>query len=658
MMGFGTESPAWFGSLPADLQGRIEKLKEWLIEKLFNLGEDGFNNHLLGCARSLSQHFDEGELFTILRTCANAYSRPVEDREITKAVAVALDHSPNSPERRWPEYSAEAVAGIYASRGIKTLAELTERFSIEHEGTAEVLEELFPGDPLVCMGKTQKAIHTRKLSEHLRRDLKGWQFVVPSPMSKLLGKTKGGTDSARCLDNTGNREHLVIEFDKGNEGEQSACIENLATFAPLLMVVKSGGKSLHAWFPCRDMSEEDLWRFMAYAVTLGADFATFTKCQLVRTPGATRDNGNPQSVTVFRPFEADLEEWNLKNLPECLPAQIDENEKEILQTRNSFKLTHISNIEFATDANDFVERLLTKEGLSAIVAAPGMGKSFFMLDLAACVATGRNWRDRETEQAGVVYVCLEGLTGFKQRIHAFKRRKLLADDSRFHLLETPLNLLIQGDAQKLIEAINTQVSWPVGLIVIDTLSRSMPGANENSGEDMTKVISNGQEIQHGTGAHVSLVHHVGKDASKGARGHSSLNGAIDTEITLSLDSPSGVITATVTKQKDFECSGKFPFRLEKVELGLDEKLRPLSSCVVKHLAESQAPQRGRKAKHPPGRLLESLPVGSVKEWESKAKKGLGISKTTFYSLKRELTEDADFETNAKSGEIAKVVRTD
>ena len=75
-----------------------------------------------------------------------------------------------------------------------------------------------------------------------------------------------------------------------------------------------------------------------------------------------------------------------------------------------------------------------------------------------------------------------------------------------------------------------------------------------------------------------IVHHTGKDRSKGARGHSSLRAALDTEIELKVD---GLVrVASVTKQRDMESGKKVAFTLEVVELGLDNDLEAVTSCVV------------------------------------------------------------------------------
>ena len=63
----------------------------------------------------------------------------------------------------------------------------------------------------------------------------------------------------------------------------------------------SGGKSLHGWFFCAGQPEERLLRLMRYAVSLGADPATWTRSQFVRVPDGTRDNGKRQAVYLFNP---------------------------------------------------------------------------------------------------------------------------------------------------------------------------------------------------------------------------------------------------------------------------------------------------------------------------------------------------------------------
>jgi hypothetical protein len=120
-------------------------------------------------------------------------------------------------------------------------------------------------------------------------------------MSAVTGKTKDGRDSGHTLSNTGQRRFLVIEQDAGSPDEQAAVLMHLASQAPLALAVHSGSKSIHGWFYCAGQAEERLRSFMNYAVSLGADRATWTRSQFVRMPDGRRDTGKQQVVYFFNP---------------------------------------------------------------------------------------------------------------------------------------------------------------------------------------------------------------------------------------------------------------------------------------------------------------------------------------------------------------------
>lgn len=221
-----------------------------------------------------------------------------------KSPAAAGAASPES----WPDVDVEAVRRI-ASTGA-SLADLFELSPIRPEGMTaeEYVDALFAGDPFLCIGEDQRrAITARR--EALRGQLSKAQFIVPNPMTSLTGKALHGGDSARCLDNTGPRRFLVIECDFTPETACgypppdvcAAVLIELARLAPLVLAVHSGGKSVHGWFYCQDQPEDRLRRFMRYAVTIGADRATWTRCQFVRMPEGRRATGERQAVHYFNP---------------------------------------------------------------------------------------------------------------------------------------------------------------------------------------------------------------------------------------------------------------------------------------------------------------------------------------------------------------------
>lgn len=67
----------------------------------------------------------------------------------------------------------------------------------------------------------------------------------------------------------------------------------------------------------------------------------------------------------------------------------------------------------------------------------------------------------------------------------------------------------------------------------------------------------------------------------GARGWSGLRGAADAEIEITFKDSARCIK--VTKQKDGDDAGRYPFELETVTLGIDDDLFAITSCVVTHI---------------------------------------------------------------------------
>jgi hypothetical protein len=97
---------------------------------------------------------------------------------------------------------------------------------------------------------------------------------------------------------------------------------------------------------------------------------------------------------------------------------------------------------------------------------------------------------------------------------------------------------------------------------------------------------------------VLIVHHAGKDRGKGARGHSSLKGAVDTEIEVTYDKTTGVRTANVTKQRDGSDDVQVYYLLRTVDLGPDpdNPNAQITSCVVAPLPlTTPVPVRGNTA---------------------------------------------------------------
>lgn len=165
----------------------------------------------------------------------------------------------------------------------------------------EIIDTLFPGDPLLCAAQGVADYARTMPRSAWRGRLWRCSLLVPSPMSSLTGISQDGKVSKRCLDNTGPRRYLVVEFDSGTLDSQAARLLHLAQLAPLGLAVYSGSKSLHGWFQVAGFPEKQVLKFFRYAVSIGADYHTWIPCQMVRIPDGLHHNGRRQTVHYFNP---------------------------------------------------------------------------------------------------------------------------------------------------------------------------------------------------------------------------------------------------------------------------------------------------------------------------------------------------------------------
>lgn len=225
-----------------------------------------------------------------------------------------------------------------------------------------------------------------------------------------------------------------------------------------------------------------------------------------------------------------------------------------------------------------VKGVLPKAELAVVFGPSGSGKSFVVFDMTAAIATGVLWQGRKTTTGKVVFVLAEGAMGFRNRLLAYAKTHA-GSFPGVRIIDSAPNLL--GEQDHVLLANEIEASGGADLIVIDTLAASSPGADENAAKDMGKVIEHCKQLHKATGATVLLIHHSGKDESKGARGWSGLRAAADAEIEVNRNGDNRI--ATVKKLKDGEDGAKFGFKLMPVEIGIDTDGEPIKSCIVEPL---------------------------------------------------------------------------
>jgi len=249
-----------------------------------------------------------------------------------------------------------------------------------------------------------------------------------------------------------------------------------------------------------------------------------------------------------------------------------------------------------------IDDWLPKTGIAAVYGHPGSGKSFFVLDMAAAVASGQEWAGKHVEHGLVVYVVAEGQTGFRNRLYAMQQAGRIAPDAPFVFIPCPIDMQApDGDLQSLMETIHKvaeQAGVPIAMLVIDTLSKTFGAGKENT-DDMASYVANCQRVSSAFDCLTVVVHHRPKDSeSRDLRGHSSLRGGIETTI---LVEAGDIKTATTLKQKDGEDNMVVRFKLERVVIGEDKRGKEISTCLTEIVEGGQEavqkdPRDTRKAR--------------------------------------------------------------
>ena len=252
-----------------------------------------------------------------------------------------------------------------------------------------------------------------------------------------------------------------------------------------------------------------------------------------------------------------------------------------------------------------IENLLPRKSLIALYGPPASYKSFIALDIAHAIASGREWMGHQVSKPGAVLIIAgEGHGGIGARIKALRLHHGLGAGSesgrqaQIFVIRSQINLRSSkkdiGDLVLAIDALIEERQVKLDLIIVDTLARSFGGGNENNSEDMGAFITSLGAIQQRYVTGVMIIHHSGKDQEKGLRGHSSLLGAVDTELQIHRNETQMSGTIRVSKQKDGEDGREIGFKMVAVDIGTLRQLETVKSLAVE--ADEEAVQLARDAR--------------------------------------------------------------
>ena len=264
---------------------------------------------------------------------------------------------------------------------------------------------------------------------------------------------------------------------------------------------------------------------------------------------------------------------------------------------DAFPFTMLDAVAASLKNQWIIKGLIPRAGLGVIYGAPGSGKTAVALDMMLHVAAGIPYRGRQVEQAPIVYVVLEGHGGAANRVvGARDHLKLAGKALRFALVAVSADFRSQDNTAK-VAAVARKVAEgieaPATIIVLDTLQAALgPGGSDCDPRDVGALIEGLKAELTSHDMTAIAVHHSGKDATRGARGWSGLNAALDFE--MEMQAADDLRTLVVSKMRDGpDNQNTMCYRLNSWPLGQDEYGDPVETVVVEHLADGG---KGKSAK--------------------------------------------------------------
>lgn len=312
----------------------------------------------------------------------------------------------------------------------------------------------------------------------------------------------------------------------------------------------------------------------------------------LRQLGAERRADN---VTYPPQFHAEPPEWMSEApMPEpddLGPWETDYSGEEYLElagaietvdSTDTFQLLSLGDLENLPPPSWLIDGLITDSGLSILYGDPGSGKSFVTIDMALRIALGMDWHGAATKRVGVIYIAGEGVRGLGNRVKGWRLKHGLksTDGAPFVLMPVAAQLLDAAERAKLIRTIDAakiRMDCDVGLIVIDTVSRSIAGQDENGQETMSAFVKACDDVRAHCGGAVLGVHHSGKDKDKGMRGSTVLLGACDA--TFKVQKADTLVTIKCEKQKDGEEAAPIYLKMERCTWHVEGQDKEQSTLV-------------------------------------------------------------------------------
>ena len=308
--------------LPKELQGKAQRLPKTEQHTVLTLPEGGAGHNaglltVAGICYKMGVSYDEtlihlNNIYDSNRIdFETAPERAVERIwEVSGEIGKLVDSSLITPKEN------ESLINRYKRLPKKELRTI----SPEHTGTKpiELLKGLFNPKDIICIQKTAMEQGTlcrmEKLEAFLAENntlLSDYKYLNPAIFKTVRGveKLRKGEKylSTRCNENVKRRDYMVLECDAEDIGKAERFNDfaiQMSQFAPLVMAIDSGGKSIHYWFDATDANKTVVDQFFIQACLHGADKRLNVRSQIARMPnvGPSDDKRGPQTL-LYKDFE-------------------------------------------------------------------------------------------------------------------------------------------------------------------------------------------------------------------------------------------------------------------------------------------------------------------------------------------------------------------
>lgn len=432
-------------------------------------------------------------------------------------------------------------------------------------------------------------------------DVKGWHGQVAAPGSVKNGfpyfveldlpiadmpeawERTCGSPTPRAADS----QTALVELDKSQAIDRAACFlkrqdegSDLGSYKTACWVKDYGISQeqtleliMDHWFLAASKGENHIAEKVAHAYAYGTSPPGIKSAEYEFDAVSVSDRGPPANLKTTER----LDDSNESDMPPSSDAERAPKRKGLFGV--DFDDTTLD-----ADRPYLIEDVIDAESMVVTYGSSNTGKSYVALDQAFHIASGREWNGHKVKQGLVVYVAAEGHEGFKRRIVAF-RKHYEARNVPFVLVPCPIDLQSErADTRalvKLVQEAEERFNQKCVLVVIDTLARAMAGGDENTATDMGRFVDHCDRIRTTLRCAANIIHHTGKDKSKGARGSSALRAATDTEIEIAAG------TMKIAKQRDMMPTPSRRFTLKSVTIGQREDGKAITACIVEWSAESE-----------------------------------------------------------------------